>query len=186
MPTIAKAPTKPPLDGDQMRLDDTPNKVYIYNLDDELSDSESEEGKITFHPDIEKRLLDTRIPASVLANKDGELAGRNLRNELVLYNVPTSLTVPEERDSVRKAIIETRARTREKQRLEREAARIAVPDLANGHSVKSAPIGASYAFNGTLPIVPNGVLNSTPNGFVITEPPMADLAEDDPDAMDLS
>jgi hypothetical protein len=183
---MAKAPTRPPLDDDQMRLDDTPNKVYIYNLDDELSDSESEDGKIIFLPDIEKRLLDTRIPASVLANKDGELAGRNMRNELVLYNVPTSLTVPEDRDSVRKAIIETRARAREKQKLELDAARIAVPDLTNGHLAKSASTTVLYAFNGAPSVVPNGALSGTPNGFVITEPPMADLSEEDYDAMDLS
>jgi len=110
-----------------MQLDNTSHKVYIYNLDDELSDSESsnDEGKLIFLPDIKKHLFKTRIPASIQANKDGELAGRNLNNELVLYNIPSSLTVPEGKDSVRKAIIESRARAQEKQRKDRELARTA-------------------------------------------------------------
>lgn len=98
----------PAIDDDAMRLDDTKHKVYIYNIDDELSESE-DEGKLILLPDIEKHLLNNRIPASVLANSQGELAGQN---QLVLYSVPSSLSVPEEKDSVRKAIIEARARAR--------------------------------------------------------------------------
>lgn len=96
-----------------MQLDDTKHKVYIYNIDDELSsDSESEtDGKLVFLPDIEKRLRESRIPPSVLANQDGELAGM----QLVLYSDPKSLSVPEEKDGVRKAIIEARRRLREGQ-----------------------------------------------------------------------
>ncbi|KAF9765213.1 hypothetical protein IL306_002554 [Fusarium sp. DS 682] len=101
-----------------MQLDDSKHKVYIYNIDDELSsDSESDDhGKLVFLPDIEKHLRANRIPPSVLANSEGELAGM----QVVLYSDPKSLTVPEDKDSVRKAIIESRNRTRELQRLERE------------------------------------------------------------------
>ncbi|KAH7269599.1 uncharacterized protein BKA55DRAFT_549061 [Fusarium redolens] len=101
-----------------MQLDDSKHKVYIYNMDDELSsDSESDDpGKLVFLPDIEKHLRANRIPPSVLANSEGELAGM----QVVLYSDPKSLTVPEDKDSVRKAIIESRNRTRELQRLERE------------------------------------------------------------------
>lgn len=101
-----------------MQLDDSKHKVYIYNIDDELSsDSESDDpGKLVFLPDIEKHLRANRIPPSVLANSEGELAGM----QVVLYRDPKSLTVPEDKDSVRKAIIESRNRTRELQRLERE------------------------------------------------------------------
>lgn len=96
-----------------MLLDDSKHKVYIYDLDAELSDSgESDDGKLVFLPDIKKHLQESRIPPSILANSDGELAGNN---QLVLYNIPSSLTVPEAQDSVRKAIIETRARARAKQ-----------------------------------------------------------------------
>ena len=98
---------------ESMELDDTRHKVYIYNLDDELSsESEAEDGKLVFLSDIEKHLRANRIPPSVLANSDGELAGM----QLVLYSEPSALTVPREQDSVRKAVIEARARMRDKQR----------------------------------------------------------------------
>ncbi|KAM0344414.1 hypothetical protein ACHAPU_007598 [Fusarium lateritium] len=120
-PTIASSSdvaSNPSVSEETMQLDDSKHKVYIYNMDDELSsDSETEDsGRLVFLPDIEKHLRATRIPPSVLANSDGELAGM----QVVLYNDPKSLTVPEDRDIVRKAIIESRRRTRELQRLERE------------------------------------------------------------------
>ncbi|KAM0235320.1 hypothetical protein ACHAP5_009755 [Fusarium lateritium] len=120
-PTVASSSNDSsnlPVPDETMQLDDSKHKVYIYNMDDELSsDSESEDsGKLVFLPDIEKHLRANRIPPSVLANSDGELAGM----QVVLYNDPKSLTVPEDKDIVRKAIIESRRRTRELQRLERE------------------------------------------------------------------
>lgn len=102
---------------DMMRLDDTKHKVYIYDLDDELtsedddSDSRSDDGRLIFLPDIEKHLKANRIPPHVLANSDGELAGM----QMVLYSDPKSLSVPEDKDGVRKAIIEARQRLRDKQ-----------------------------------------------------------------------
>lgn len=112
-----------------MQLDDTKHKVYIYNIDDELSsDSDSDDARLVFLPDIEKHLRANRIPPSILANKDGEIAGM----QIVLYSDPKSLSVPESKDSVRKAIIESRHRTRELQRLRREGVAIEppVPDNA--------------------------------------------------------
>lgn len=111
-----------------MHLDDTSHKVYIYNLDDELSsdnDSDIEDrdrdGRLVFLPDIEKHLRANRlpfVPRPILPNKEGELAGM----QLVLYSDgPSSLSVPKEQDSVRKAIIEARARLRQKQAEERDA-----------------------------------------------------------------
>ncbi|OTA00688.1 hypothetical protein A9Z42_0009330 [Trichoderma parareesei] len=95
-----------------MQLDDSKHKVYIYDLDAELSsDSDNDEGKLIFLPDIEKHLRESRIPRGVLANDEGELAGM----QLVLYSDPKSLSVPEERDGVRRAIIEARQRAREAQ-----------------------------------------------------------------------
>ncbi|KAG5988255.1 hypothetical protein E4U43_004810 [Claviceps pusilla] len=121
-PTTYAAPPPffPPAD-DSMQLDDSKHKVYIYNLDDELTPDNSEDedsnGKLVFLPDIDKHLRENRIPPHVLANSDGQLAGM----QLVLYSDPRSLSVPEEKDGVRKAILEARQRTREKQRLERES-----------------------------------------------------------------
>ncbi|EGX91318.1 hypothetical protein CCM_05476 [Cordyceps militaris CM01] len=109
-------PSKPPPTADDaneaMRLDDTKHKVYIYNIDEELAeDSEPDEAKLVFLPDIEKRLRESRIPPHVLANSDGELAGM----QLVLYSDPASLSVPEEKDGVRKAILDARRRHRARQ-----------------------------------------------------------------------
>ncbi|GKU05007.1 hypothetical protein FLAG1_01334 [Fusarium langsethiae] len=120
-------PTDLPTPDETMQLDDSKHKVYIYNIDDELSsDSETDDpGKLVFLPDIEKHLRANRIPPSVLANSDGELAGM----QVVLYSDPKSLTVPEDKDSVRKAIIESRQRTREQQRLEREGGKADAPSI---------------------------------------------------------
>lgn len=93
-----------------MALDDTEDKIYIHNLDDELADTEPEGERLVFLPDIEKKL--GRIPQSVLLGEGHPGAGGN---EMVLYSVPASLSVPEEQDKVRKAIIESRARARERQ-----------------------------------------------------------------------
>lgn len=178
----AKPPTKLK-DDDMMQVDDTKHKVYIYDLDAELSDSESDDGKLVFLPDIEKHLRESRIPPSILANNDGELAGNT---QLVLYNVPSSLSVPEEHDSVRKAIIETRARARaqQDQRL--------VPDLPVTQTGYTQSLDADKWRSGTM----NGVL---PGAIPITQEAMnimnatsyanntgAQQAEGyDPDAMDL-
>lgn len=99
-----------------MRLDDTKHKVYIYDLDKELEETESseDENKLVFLPDIEKHLLNKRIPPSVLANKDGEIAGMNKSQAMVLYDIPHSLTLTDEKDSVRRAIIEARHRAQER------------------------------------------------------------------------
>jgi hypothetical protein len=154
-----------------MHVDNTSHKVYIYNLDDEISDSESsadEGGKLVFLPELKKHLLESRIPQSIRANADGDLAGINLNNELVLYNVPNSLTVSGDKDSVRKAIIETRARAQERQRKEREAARTASTSLT----------GLRNGVTGVRPQI------DIPAIAGITNPPPA-CQVDDPDAMEL-
>lgn len=92
-----------------MQVDETKDKVYIYDLNQELSEIESEEERLIFLPDIDKKL--GKIPISVLASTEPSVTG----SEMVLYNVPSSLSVPPEHDKVRKAIIESRARAREKQ-----------------------------------------------------------------------
>lgn len=87
-----------------MQIDDTKEKVYINNLDREIAEIESEEGKLVFLPDIEKKF--GKIPRSVLTTKSQPVTS----SEMILYNVPSSLSVPREQDNVRRAIIETRAR----------------------------------------------------------------------------
>ncbi|CZR55256.1 uncharacterized protein PAC_05143 [Phialocephala subalpina] len=183
----ARAHTQP--DDDAMQLDNTKHKVYIYDLDAELSDSESsDDGKLIFLPDIEKHLRESRIPPSILANSEGELAGCN---ELVLYNVPSSLTVPEEQDSVRKAIIETRARARAKHEQEKkrnEETRQAQTDLAT-NGTTDAQDWYNNMLNGHKSTSGNGILSTSfgkTNGNIpITSTSDEAMVEDDPDAMDL-
>lgn len=105
-----------------MQLDNTKHKVYIYDLEAELSsadeNSESESSTsgrkgIIMFSDMKKHLR--QIPPAVFANNSGELAGHNINDmQMVLYSEPSSLTVPREQDSVRKAILEARARARQK------------------------------------------------------------------------
>lgn len=169
-------PPAPAQDDDIMQLDNSKHKVYIYDLDAELSDSgESDDGKLVFLPDIRKHLRESRIPPSIRANSDGELAGNN---QLVLYNIPSSLTVPEEQDSVRKAIIETRARARAKQEQKRNDDNPSpqTNSFANGVDVRDWDMGLA-----------NGRQTSQfPNQFNMEgQQAGSEIIEDDPDAMDL-
>ncbi|KAI9842264.1 MAG: hypothetical protein M1838_003191 [Thelocarpon superellum] len=154
--------TPPAPTNDAMQVDDTKYRVYIANLDDELSGDESADGggggggggdrardgeeKIVFLPDVEERL--TRIPRSVLLHRPTEAAQHR---ELVLYGVPNSLSVPQEEDNVRRAIIESRARAQEK-------------------DVQSAPESAAAGPGPSLDLPLGPVFSSM---------------GDDPDAMDL-
>lgn len=96
-------------DTDYMEVESTRDKVFIHNLDQELSEIDSDGERLIFLPDIEKKLA--RIPKSVLTGHSQPITS----NEVVLYNVPSSLSIPPEKDNVRRAILETRARAREKQ-----------------------------------------------------------------------
>ncbi|KAF2831234.1 hypothetical protein CC86DRAFT_463174 [Ophiobolus disseminans] len=95
---------------EDMQIEDTPHRVYIHDLAAELSDIESDEENPIFLADIEKHL--SKIPRHVLQGPEPKATEYN---QLVLYQDPSSLSVPEERDSVRKAIAEARRRIREKQ-----------------------------------------------------------------------
>lgn len=93
-----------------MQVESTKDRVYIHNLDEELAELASETPKLYFLPDIEKEF--SRIPLEVLRSEQSD---QKNGTELILYTAaPSSLSVPEEHDSVRKAILEVRARAREK------------------------------------------------------------------------
>ncbi|KAK4230678.1 hypothetical protein QBC38DRAFT_452009 [Podospora fimiseda] len=156
-------------DDSHMQLDDTKYKVYIHNLDDELSsssDGESDDGRLIFLSDIEKHLRSNRIPPGVLNPKpDSDLADK----QLVLYRIPTSLTVPEEQDSVRKAIIEARARMREQQK----------PKAESNNALPVQPVATMPA--GYVPMDADVPLTQAPGagGDVSFQ------QDEDPDAMEL-
>lgn len=172
-------------DGEDMQLDDTRHKVYIYNLDDELSSSDGESsadegGRLMFLPDIQKHLMQNRIPPSVLANSEGELAGM----QMVLYREPTSLSVPEEQDSVRRAIIEARHRLREKQGGEQrkgsgsESGGSTSSDLSLSSSTE--PSSIDEMLDDTPPPPPPQPALS--NGYAAN---LDENNDDDPDAMEM-
>lgn len=100
VPISARA--KHPYQPDTMLLDDTQHTTYIHNLDQELAEVDTP--GLVFAPFAEKVLS---VPHSVLYTKPSG-------TELVLYTEPTSLTVPQDKDHVRKAILESRARARER------------------------------------------------------------------------
>lgn len=91
-----------------MQMDDTKDKIYIHNLDEELADIDTEEAMV-FLPDIEKKI--GRIPQHLLTSDLKPTA----HNQMVLYGVPSSLTLPKDKDAVRRTILESRARARENQ-----------------------------------------------------------------------
>lgn len=109
-----------------MQLDDTKDKVYIHNLDAELADLESDEETPIYLPDIEKKL--SKIPRSVLMGRNPPITN----NQMVLYNVPSGLSVSQEQDNVRRVIIDSRARAREKQAQEQKAAHEHRAEIRNG------------------------------------------------------
>ena len=148
-------------ESESMQLDDTKDRVYIHNLDEELADIESEEEKLVFLPDIDKKLaMVGNIPKSVLLGEGHPSTG----HEVVLYSVPSSISVPEDQDKVRKAIIESRARAREKQL----------------HSAEAAAVPAKHVGGGEPNEKPNGVSNL---GHVVAN--QVSGTEKDEDAMDL-
>lgn len=181
-------PAAPPVNQDDdsmMQLDDSKYKVYIYNIDDELSsESEAEDGRLVFLPDIEKHLRINRvpIPPPILPNSDGELAGM----QMVLYNVPSSISVPQEQDSVRKAIIESRARIRARQKgeePEKTAATSKAPSSPPLPTAQTPPLGGFKPLQlDTIPEVPNGVATTYPQA---STPWGMSAGEQDADAMEI-
>lgn len=138
-------------DGNGEERMDVDNVVYIASIDDELSDDEkdidesTEKKKLVFISDIEREM--TRIPHHVLkaggsgGNTDGlnglETGGGGTSTDLVLYSVPKTLSVTEEKDNVRKAILETRERLR----LKRDAAAAVEVEVAANQ--KTIELGGS-------------------------------------------
>ncbi|OQD78342.1 hypothetical protein PENDEC_c001G06915 [Penicillium decumbens] len=92
-----------PNQDDAMLLDDTKHTTYIHNLDHELAEPDTPEDGLVILP----------LAARMMSVPDYILSGSSSKGkELVLYTEPASLTVPREKDTVRKAILESRARAR--------------------------------------------------------------------------
>ena len=136
-----------------MQVEDTKDKVFIHDLDAELDESEPVEDRLVFIPDIERHL--NKVPKHVLTGQDEDA---KTNNQLVLYQVPASLSVPEDKDSVRKAVIEARTRVQQKQE-----------ELHQGYT--SADV--------------NGIRQDLQPGSVPSETMDEAMDEDEVDAMDI-
>lgn len=102
-----------------MPIDETKDRIVIHDLAAEIAEIEAAEPKTMFLPDIDRKV--SAIPQTLLQNQSG-----NTNNtQMILYEVPSSISVPKEADAVRKTIIAARARAREKQARELEKADIA-------------------------------------------------------------
>jgi hypothetical protein len=138
---------------DHMYLDDTKDKVYIHDLESEIAQIEAAEPKGIFLAEIDRKI--SAIPQQLLQNRTN-----SANTQLVLYQVPSSISVPVEQDHVRKAIIAARARAREEQaRQAREKEKEEAIHFQNG-----IPLGDGF--------IPDRIGE--------------EQEEDDPDAMDLA
>ncbi|KAL9103229.1 MAG: hypothetical protein Q9163_001716 [Psora crenata] len=120
---------------DSMLVDDTKDRIYIHNLDEEIAEIENAEDKPIFLPDIEKKL--GKIPKSVLAGDVHPSAGDK---QMVVYSVPESLSLPKEKDSVRRAILEVRQRARDRQASEASEAEEAAQGAPSNWQLSPSPI----------------------------------------------
>lgn len=106
-------------DDERMEVDnDNAHVIFIHDIDEELGSDDGDENdkkRLIFVPDIEKRL--TRIPYALANGGSSKVSEPSFGTSqaLVLYTVPSSLSVSKEQDNVRRAIIEARARIRQKQ-----------------------------------------------------------------------
>lgn len=139
-----------------MQVEDTKDKVYIFNLNKELAEVESGEDTPVFIPDIEKHIM--KLPKSLLIGDDVKAAASK---QMILYRPPPSFTVQVDKDSVRKAIIESRRRGQEKQQATQ------IPESPNGI--------VSSRSHGVLKAQIDGRIKGGTSLVVI---------DDDPDAMD--
>ncbi|KAL4953114.1 hypothetical protein BDW69DRAFT_166163 [Aspergillus filifer] len=89
---------------DPMMLEDTKSTVYIHDLERELAESEALDQPLTILPGLEEKLSMTEM---LVANHKQRQC-----SELVLYREPESLSIPKDKDQVRRALMETRERAR--------------------------------------------------------------------------
>lgn len=153
--------------GDLMPVDETPSKVYIHDLAAEIAQIEADEPKDMFLLDIDRKVA--ALPAKLLHNSSPDP-----NTQLVLYREPSSISIPEEEDAVRKAIIEARKRLRERQKIELKS------EEDRGR------------INGNRRFWPNGtdwsVENPTNESYMVpgVEPDAIEAnTENDPDVMDI-
>ena len=119
-----------------MPVDETKDRIVIHDLEAEIAEIEAAEPRTMFLPDIDKKV--SAIPQRLLQDQSG-----NTNNtQIVLYEIPSSISVPKEKDAVRKAIIASRARAREGQarQLEKDDIAFAISDAVTDEMPVEMPI----------------------------------------------
>lgn len=179
-----------------MTIDETPHRIIINDLEAEIAAIEADEAAraaSVFLPDVDKkvsaipqRLLQdgTRnIVAPIAHPSPGLDAGAYADaagSALVLYRDPSSISVPEEEDVVRKTIIAARQRAREKaaeDQRDREKGRERF--LQEYRNAKPSYWGNDFGV---------GTYNNGTDGDVDFDDAMTDhssVVGDDPDAMEI-
>jgi len=106
---------------DYMPVDETADRVWVHDLDAEIREIEAEEARNNNGIQISEAGKGySKLPEHVLRQSPTvEDPAKSL--QMILYRDPVSISVPQEEDAVRKAIIEARRRMREKQHEERVA-----------------------------------------------------------------
>lgn len=156
-----------------MELEDTKDKVYIYDLDKELAEGESDDERPIFIPDIERHLL-ARIPRHVLIGDDAREAAKHM--QMIIYQAPKSLTVAPDKDNVRRAIIESRRRAQERQAFTIPAAPGTLPsNTVNGFAQGTASLSYTNSSG-------HGITNLAQSNIGYLSPAMI---EEDTDVMDM-
>lgn len=117
---------------DFMPVDETPDRVWVHDLDAEVAEIEAEEARQKYDNGIRFagqtkdyiKLPDHLLRPNTAANDPAA------NMQMILYRDPISISVPEEDDAVRKTILDARRRVREKLAEERELATITAQHLA--------------------------------------------------------
>lgn len=115
-------------DDDFMTVDETADRVFVRDLDLEIAEIEAEEARRSQGIKLTRAAEEySKIPDHLLKQSPDR---PELAMQLVLYRDPTSISVSEEHDAVRRAIMAARQRMRDKQAAEHDNG--AALDLGQG------------------------------------------------------
>ncbi|KAK5092195.1 hypothetical protein LTR70_005850 [Exophiala xenobiotica] len=104
-----------PHEDDYMPVDDTPDRIWVHDLDAEIAEIEAEEAKERDRVQLsEAGNQYAKIPDHLL-KQNSKVDDPASNMQMILYRDPISISVPEEDDAVRKTIVEARRRMRDNQ-----------------------------------------------------------------------
>lgn len=101
-----------------MTVDETADRVFVRDLDSEIAEIEAEEARVSQGIELSQAAEEySKIPDHVLNRNK---VRHEPEMQLILYRDPISITVSEENDAVRRAVIAARQRMRDKQAAEQK------------------------------------------------------------------